>query len=67
MIKWRSKISIKSLILGIGLGLAICKHLVSLVGPRDFLFLESDEGKGAKFTFTIYKNLEYFSLGKNYF
>lgn len=41
---------------GTGLGLVICKKLVGLLGPTDEIHLESQEGKGSKFSFSIYLN-----------
>ena len=45
--------------LGSGLGLCICKHLISLLHGK--IYVNSEEGKGSEFTFTIkyqkYNNL----------
>ncbi len=49
---------------GIGLGLAISKNLVKLLGGR--IWLQSEEGKGADFFFTIpYKNVTHFDEKKS--
>ena len=37
-----------------GLGLVISKKLVGLLGPFESIMVDSDEGKGTKFTFNIY-------------
>lgn len=42
---------------GIGLGLNICKKFVSLLGPKDFLKILSEEGKGTKISFFLYVDL----------
>lgn len=39
---------------GVGLGLVICKNLVSLMGPLKGIKVKSTVGKGSKFTFYIY-------------
>lgn len=39
---------------GIGLGLNICKKIVSLLGPFDKLFIESKLGIGSTIEFYIY-------------
>ncbi|KAL4488383.1 hypothetical protein ABPG72_019233 [Tetrahymena utriculariae] len=43
---------------GVGLGLAICKKLVQLMGPQDTIQLISEKGKGSKFIFEIYQSLD---------
>ena len=40
---------------GIGLGLNICKKLIGLLGPKEKLFISSEEGKGSKFGFLLFK------------
>lgn len=47
---------------GIGLGLSICKKFVSLLGPNDELIIRSQEGKGTKIKFLIFKNLKFESI-----
>lgn len=42
---------------GIGLGLNICKKFVSLLGPKDFLKILSQEGKGTKISFFLYVDM----------
>jgi len=39
---------------GIGLGLSICKTIVSLLGPCDELFVSSEYEKGSKFGFLLF-------------
>lgn len=47
---------------GIGLGLSICKKFVSLLGPNDELIIRSQEGKGTKIKFLIFKSLQLESM-----
>ncbi|KAL4446146.1 hypothetical protein ABPG74_021685 [Tetrahymena malaccensis] len=42
---------------GIGLGLTICKRLVTFLGPSDHIDVESEVSKGSKFTFKVYRDL----------
>ncbi|KAL4492550.1 hypothetical protein ABPG72_007663 [Tetrahymena utriculariae] len=42
---------------GIGLGLTICKRLVTFLGPSDHIDVESEVSKGSKFSFKVYKDL----------
>ena len=43
---------------GIGLGLFICKSIISNIGPKKDIKVESKLGKGTVFTFEIYKDVE---------
>lgn len=43
---------------GIGLGLNICKMIVSLLGPCDSLFVSSVYHKGTKFGFLLFTNIK---------
>ncbi|KAL4441634.1 hypothetical protein ABPG74_021566 [Tetrahymena malaccensis] len=43
---------------GVGLGLVITKNLVALLGPSNYINLESTVGKGSSFTFEIYNKLK---------
>lgn len=43
---------------GVGLGLNICKKVISLLGPKDFFKITSKEGIGTKVTFFLYNNLD---------
>ncbi|KAL4491274.1 hypothetical protein ABPG72_021660 [Tetrahymena utriculariae] len=40
---------------GVGLGLAVCRKLVSQLGSEKVIQIESFKGKGSSFTFSIYK------------
>lgn len=42
---------------GIGLGLNICKKLISLLGPNGNLKIKSKEGEGTQIKFKLFKNL----------
>lgn len=42
-----------------GLGLAISKHLVGLLGPEEKINIISNEGEGSTFSFLIYKTVNY--------
>lgn len=43
---------------GIGLGLFICKSIISNLGPKKDIAVFSEVGKGTEFTFEIYKDVE---------
>ncbi|KAL4436251.1 hypothetical protein ABPG74_015842 [Tetrahymena malaccensis] len=43
---------------GVGLGLSLCRGLVSQLGPYNKIDLVSKQGKGSKFSFKIWANLE---------
>ena len=43
---------------GIGLGLSICKTIVSLLGPSDELYVASEYGKGSKFGFLMFTKVQ---------
>lgn len=43
---------------GIGLGLNICKKLISLLGPTGNLKIKSKEGEGTQIKFRLFKNLK---------
>lgn len=43
---------------GIGLGLNICKMIVSLLGPSDSLFVSSIYHQGSKFGFLLFTNIQ---------
>ena len=49
---------------GIGLGLSICKKLVSKLGPYNEILLFSQESKGSTFTFYVYSNSQKRTLNK---
>lgn len=40
--------------MGTGLGLMICKKLVSMIGPSSEINVKSEIGKGSSFSFLIY-------------
>ncbi|EGR30178.1 hypothetical protein IMG5_138970 [Ichthyophthirius multifiliis] len=40
---------------GVGLGLSVCKKLISQLGEKKSISVESIKNKGTKFTFSIYK------------
>lgn len=46
---------------GIGLGLFICKSLISKLGPNQKIGVKSELSKGTSFTFEIFKNLDQIS------
>lgn len=39
---------------GVGLGLVISKKMVGLLGPKEYIEMESKEGIGSNFGFQIY-------------
>ena len=41
---------------GLGFGLYICKSIISRLGPKDKIDVNSEVGKGTSFSFEIYKN-----------
>ena len=42
---------------GIGLGLFISQQFIKLLGPLGSLWIESEEKKGSKFSFVLYKDM----------
>ncbi|CAD8167474.1 unnamed protein product [Paramecium pentaurelia] len=44
---------------GVGLGLVISRNLVGLLGPNEFIEMNSVENKGSNFSFSIYLNAQH--------
>lgn len=42
---------------GTGIGLFTANNIVAQMGPCEKMFISSEEGKGSKFSFFIYQNL----------
>lgn len=42
---------------GVGLGLTICKRLVTFLGPSDTIEVESEVAKGSVFSFKVFLDL----------
>ncbi len=42
---------------GLGFGLVICKKLAGLVGPEEWIYLNTEKNVGSEFSFLIYRNL----------
>lgn len=49
---------------GIGLGLFICKSIISKIGPNQEIEVKSSSSQGTTFTFTIYKEIKEKSVKK---